>query len=122
MLGEKALKYFRQGESCSSCIFLACEDFYRIRLPEDIYKMCGGLNNGFGTGGMCSAAVTSVMFIAYYFGNDESKVRKARIYFLTSLQERMKSTSCAKLKKSCGNTIKECGELLEATIDKFSQQ
>ena len=116
MLGDIALKYYKQGESCSKCIFKACEDVYKIKLPNEIYEMCGGLNNGFGVGGMCSAAVTSVMFAAFYLGEDENR---ARIYFLTSLQEKMKSTACGKLKKNCGNAIKQCGDLLEETIEKF---
>ncbi len=120
MLGETALKYYNQGESCSKCIFLACEDMYKIKIDSSIYKMCGGLNNGFGIGEMCSAAVTAVMFIALYFCRDETKIKKARIYFLTSIQDRLKSCSCAKLKSNCGNVIRECGEALEETISEFN--
>ena len=121
MLGKRASELYRRGESCSACIFKAYEDVYGMRLPKDYYKICPGINNGFGTGGMCSAAVAAVIVLAYRL-RDETMIKQARIYFLTAVNEKLKSTSCGRLKTDCRTAVFECGEILEETIDKFEKE
>ena len=118
MLGKRASELFKRGESCSACIFKAYEDVYGTKLPKDYYKICMGINNGFGVGGMCSAAAAGVIVLACRL-RDETKIKQARIFFLSAVSDKLKSTSCGKLKNDCKTAVFECGEMLEKTIDKY---
>ena len=119
MLGEIALKHYKNGESCCTCILKACEEFYKMPLICDVYDMTSGFCNGFSINGMCSALVTGVMFISYYFKSDENKMKRARIYFFNTLHGKLGATNCGKLQKCCKKAIYESGEALEETIIKY---
>ena len=119
MLGDTAVKFYKNGEGCYTCILKACEEFYNYRLPQDICDMTAGFGNGFGVSGMCSAVVTSIMFLSYYFKNDEAKMKCARIFFLDTIHEKFGTTCCGRLQKCCKKAIYECGETLEKTINKY---
>ena len=119
MLGNIAVRYYKNGESCYTCILKACEEFYKISLPAEIYDMTSGFGNGFGVSGMCSAAVTAIMFISCYFKNDEAKMKCARIYFLDKIHEKFGTTCCGKLQKCCKKAIYESGEALEDAIKRY---
>ena len=118
MLGKRASEFYRRGESCSACVLKAYEAVYGEKLPKDLYAICPGLNNGFGIGGLCSAAAAGVIVLAYRL-RDETKIKQARIYFLSAVSDKLKSTSCGKLKSDCKTAVFECGEMLEKTIDKY---
>lgn len=119
MLGDTAVKYYKNGESCFTCILKACEEFYGITLPPDVYSMTAGFGNGFGVNGMCSAIVTGIMFISYYFKTDEAKMKCARIFFLDKIHEKFGTTCCGRLQKCCKKAIYESGEALEETIRRY---
>ena len=119
MLGETAAKYHKNGESCTACIFKACEEVYGVKFPDGVYDMNFALNNGLGINGMCSAVVTGVLFLGYYFKDDEAALGKARLYFLDNVHRRLGTSCCGKLKKCCKKAITVCGDTLEETIEKF---
>lgn len=117
MLGEKALEYHKNGISCAECIFRACEDIYKTKLPETLYYMCPALTNGFGAGSICSAAATGAMFLAYRFKNNKTVQKQARILYLAKVSEKLDTIDCCKLNKDCAHAIYTCGDLLEEVIN-----
>ena len=116
MLGDIAVRYYKADEGCYSCILLACEEFYGVKLPECIYDMLPGFAGGFGINAMCSAVVTGIMFISYYYRDDEAAMKRARIFFIDRVNAKLCTTCCGRLKKCCKRAIYECGEALEAAI------
>ena len=76
-----------------------------------IMPACGGINGGFGIGGICSGLVASVMVLGLLF--DEEEIKWKRILFLMSVQERYGSLECGRL--SALQT--DCNEFLEGIAD-----
>ena len=111
MLKTKVKSYCGLGENCSRVILRAASEEYGFSLSEDILAACGGINGGFGIGGICSGLVASVMVLGLLF--DEEEIKWKRILFLMSVQERYGSLECGRL--SALQT--DCKEILEGIAD-----
>ena len=111
MLKTKVRGYCDLGENCSRVILQAAAEEYGFSLSEDILAACGGINGGFGIGGICSGLVAAVMVLGLLF--DEEEVKWKRILFLMRVQERYGSLECGRL--SALQT--DCKEILEGIAD-----
>ena len=111
MLKTKVRNYCGLGENCSRVILQAAAEEYGFSLSKDILAACGGINGGFGIGGICSGLVAAVMVLGLLF--DEEEVKWKRILFLMRVQERYGSLECGRL--SALQT--ECNEILEGIAD-----
>ncbi|MBR5269631.1 MAG: C-GCAxxG-C-C family protein [Anaerotignum sp.] len=111
MLKTKVRGYCGLGENCSRVILQAAAEEYGFSLSKDILAACGGINGGFGIGGICSGLVAAVMVLGLLF--DEEEVKWKRILFLMKVQERYGSLECGRL--SALQT--DCKEILEGIAD-----
>ena len=111
MLKTKVRNYCGLGENCSRVILQAAAEEYGFSLSKDILAACGGINGGFGIGGICSGLVAAVMVLGLLFAEEEVKWK--RILFLMKVQERYGSLECGRL--SALQT--DCKEILEGIAD-----
>jgi len=95
----------------------AVSEKYDIKLPNDIEKMMKGISNGFGTGHICAALVSSIMAIG--LACPEREVISARMDLLDKFYNKYGTLSCSELKAEdeCKNIIVECARILDGIID-----
>lgn len=118
MLKERVRACFEKGENCSRIILQAAAEEYGIDLSEDILGACGGLQGGFGIGGMCSALVAAVMVLGLLF--EEEEVKGKRILFLICIQEHFGCMDCGRLsaeEEDCSNILLEIADILQDVIE-----
>jgi len=118
MLKEKVRAYCEAGENCSRIILQAAAEEYGIFLSEEVLAVCGGINGGFGIGGICSGLVASIMVLGLLF--DEDAVKMKRILFLIKVQERFGCLDCCRLSsldKDCCAVLEGIGEILQEVIE-----
>ena len=117
MLKERVRAYCAAGENCSRIILQAVAEEYGISLSQDILAACGGIQGGFGLGGMCSGLVAAVMALGLLF--DEEKIKWKRILFLVKVQERFGYLDCCRLSAltDCSQILEEIAEILQMVIE-----
>lgn len=109
---NKAVECYYCDCNCSQCILKAAEDYYGLRISDDIYAMCKALCAGFGIGGFCNALVAGIMLFG--FVADDSKAKRMRLMLLSEFEDRYHDFNCAKLKKE-RNGEYDCRELISFT-------
>ena len=94
----------------------AVSEKYDVKLPDDIEKMMRGISNGFGTGHICAALISSVMAIGLICPSGE--VISARMELLNKFYDKYGTLSCTSLKAldECTNIIAECAGILDGVI------
>ena len=94
----------------------AVSEKYDVSLPDELEKMMKGVNNGFGTGHICSALISSVMAIGLTCPSGE--VVSARMELLNRFYDEYGSLSCSILKATdeCSNIIANCAKILDEII------
>jgi len=94
----------------------AVSENYDIKLPDDIEKMMKGISNGFGTGHICAALVSSIMAIGLTC--PEREVISARMELLDKFHDKYGTLSCSELKTKgeCKDIIAECAGILDEVI------
>ena len=118
MLKERVRAYCAAGENCSRIILQAVAEEYGISLSQDILAACGGIQGGFGLGGMCSGLVAAVMALGLLF--DEEEIKWKRILLLIRMQERFGSLDCLRLsalEEDCSHVLEEIAEILQMVIE-----
>ena len=118
MLKERVRSYYEAGESCSRILLQAAAEEYGIFLSEDILSACGGINGGFGIGGMCSGLVAAVMVLGLLF--DEADIKAKRILFLIRIQEQFGYMDCCRLsafEEDCSILLEKMAEILQEVIE-----
>lgn len=118
MLKERVRARCDAGENCSRIILQAAAEEYGISLSEDILAACGGINGGFGIGGMCSGLVAAVMVLGLLFDEEEIKIK--RILFLIKVQERFGYLDCCRLSAlegDCSGVLEDIAEILQEVIE-----
>ncbi len=118
MLKERVRAYCMAGESCSRVILRAAAEEYGVSLSEDILAACGGINGGFGVGGMCSGLVAAVMALGLLFDEEEVKIK--RILFLVKVQEKFGGLDCCRLSalgEDCSGVLEGIAEILQEVIE-----
>lgn len=114
MLGDIAVGYYRAGYNCSQCILMASKDHYNIEFCDNCVKMCCGINNGFGFGGMCSVLIACIMVLSSLIPED---IGRNRILFAEDFNRLNGSMYCGKIKADdCETVIKNACNLLEKYI------
>lgn len=115
-LAEAALKYYRNGYNCSQCIIMAYFEIYKRKINPDIINMCGAVNNGFGTGCICSVLVAAIMIFGLIF--DEKKARKKRILLFDRFMQKYNCLNCAAISaEKCDDIIIYVCRITEELID-----
>ena len=118
MLKERVRAHCEAGESCSRIILLSVAEEYGISLSQDILSVCGGIQGGFGIGGMCSGLVAAVMALALLYDGEE--VKQKRLLFLIRAQERFGYMDCCRLSalgEDCTAILVEIAEILQEIIE-----
>ena len=118
MLKERVRAYCAAGENCSRIILQAAAEEYGILLPEEVLAVCGGINGGFGIGGICSGLVASIMVLGLLF--DEETVKIKRILFLIKAQDRFGYLDCSRLsalETDCSGVLEEIAGILQEVIE-----
>ena len=118
MLKERVRAHCEAGESCSRIILLSVAEEYGISLSQDILSVCGGIQGGFGIGGMCSGLVAAVMALGLLY--DEEEIKEKRILFLLKVQERFGYMDCCRLSvlgEDCTPLLMEIAEILQEIIE-----
>lgn len=118
MLKERIQAYCDRGENCSRIILQAAAEEYDISLSEDILAACGGIQGGFGIGGMCSGIVAAVMVLGLLLEEEEIKLK--RILFLLKVQERFCGLDCCRLSAlgtDCSSVLEGIAEVLQEVIE-----
>ena len=118
MLKEKVRAYCEAGENCSRIILQSAAEEYGISLPEEVLAVCGGINGGFGIGGICSGLVASIMVLGLLF--DEETVKIKRILFLIKAQERFGYLDCCRLSslgEDCRGVLEGIAEILQEVME-----
>ena len=118
MLKERVRAYCMAEESCSRVILRAAAEEYGVSLSEDILAACGGINGGFGVGGMCSGLVAAVMALGLLFDEEEVKIK--RILFLVKVQEKFGGLDCCRLSalgEDCSSVLEGIAEILQEVIE-----
>jgi len=117
---DKALEYYRQGYNCSQCILEAAKQKYKIPISDQSIKLCNGVCNGFGVGGICSVIVAGIMVLGLLF--DEKTVKRLRLKLITEFQNKFSYINCSQLKESmgkysCDKFITEAADLIDKIIE-----
>ncbi len=118
MLRERVRTYLDEGENCARVILRAAAEEYGIALSADVLAVCGGINGGFGVGGMCSGIVAAVMALGLLFAEEDVKMK--RILLLLRLQERFGCLDCCRLSvlgADCSGVLEEIADILQAVIE-----
>ncbi len=121
---DKVLNYYYQGYNCSQCILKAAEQKYKIPISNQSIKLCNGVCNGFGVGGICSVIVAGIMVLGLLF--DEKTVKRLRLKFITEFQDKFSVLNCSQLKEkmgeySCDKLILEAADLIDKIIEEEQQ-
>ena len=115
---EKALEYYKNGESCSRSILLATRDEYGL-VTDEVVRASAAITGGFGIGGFCSALVAGIMVIGLFF--DEAEAEKERILLMSDFQCRFSSVNCCCIMRGrdeCSDVLEFICRWLENAIDK----
>ena len=94
----------------------AVSEKHNIKLPVDIEKMMKGITNGFGTGHICSALISSIMALGLACPQEE--VISARMELLERFYDEYGTLSCTELKAldECKNIVAKCAGILDEII------
>jgi len=97
-------------------VLRAVSEKYDIKLSDDIEKMMKGISNGFGTGHICAALISSIMAIGLTCPPQE--VISARMELLDKFYDEYGTLSCTELKAldDCKNIISQCAGTLDEII------
>ena len=117
MLKKYALEYYREGYNCSQCILKAAEKVYKVKVTDEMIKMCSAVNTGFGIGGMCSTIIGGIMVFGLV--SDENTAKSMRLKLIIGFREKYGCTECAKLQKksvSCEKLIGDTADMIERII------
>jgi hypothetical protein len=117
MLSDKAIRYYRNGYSCSQCIIMASCDTYSIN--ADRSKLCSavrGISNGFGVGAMCSVPITCAIIIGMLYTN-EADVKSKRLEFMLRFNKALCSFNCSSIQHS----VKSCEQVIALGCDILSE-
>jgi C_GCAxxG_C_C family probable redox protein len=115
------MDFYRQGYNCSQSILKAAEIIYRVTLPELAIHMCGGVNGGLGTGGVCCALIGGIMTFGLLF--DEETAKGLRIQLLDRFQPLYGSINCCVLSKrihdsdDCEEIIGDIAKMVQEIIE-----
>jgi hypothetical protein len=116
---QRASEYYGAGYNCSECLLKAFSDVYGFPVPAQCYRMCGGINTGFGCGGTCSVLVAAIMIFGLLF--DKETVKKLRMQLLYEFTELRKDVNCYALKKQasgdCRAVIDEMALITQKIIN-----
>ncbi len=117
---DKALEYYNRGYNCSQCILKAAKQKYKIPISDQSIKLCNGVCNGFGVGGICSVIVAGIMILGLLF--DEKTVKRLRLKLITEFQNKFSYINCSQLKEkmgkySCDKFITEAADLIDKIIE-----
>ena len=118
MLKARIQAHCDAGENCSRVILQAAAEEYGFSLSEDILAACGGINGGFGIGGMCSGLVAAVMVLGLLY--DEEEVKLKRILFLLKAQEYFGALDCCRLSalgEDCSSLLEKIADILQEVIE-----
>ena len=117
MLKKYALEYYSEGFNCSQCILKAAEKAYKVKVTNEMIKMCSAVNMGFGIGGMCSTLVGGIMVFGLIA--DENTAKSMRLKLIIEFKEKYGCTECARLQKKaagCEKLIADTADMIERII------
>jgi hypothetical protein len=115
-LGEKALYYHNEGYNCSQCVLMAYADVYKKELSSEIINMCSAVNNGFGTGGICSVLSACVMLFGIVA--DDVTAKEMRVMLFDEFIEKYKNLNCMAVSgEGCENIILSACEITQRLIN-----
>ncbi|MDR2649686.1 MAG: C-GCAxxG-C-C family protein [Clostridiales bacterium] len=121
---ELAVKYYRKGFNCSQCILKAANIVYNIKVPEQSFNMCRGVDAGFGSGNLCCALVGGVMVFGLMFDKDVTKCMRIRLFEL--FQQKYSSIQCAALTRrmndGCEQIVADAAALTQRVIEEYRRR
>jgi len=97
-------------------VLRAVSEKHDIKLPDEIEKMLTGISNGFGTGHICAALISSIMALGLVCPHSE--VASARIELIEKFYDEYGTLSCMNLKAldECKNIVAKCSVILDEVI------
>lgn len=127
---EEAVKYYKEGYSCSESIVHAAMD--EGLCSKTLLAVASSFSGGMSSGCLCGAVAGAQMVIGYNFGkgnskNNEEIARAKAKEFIEKFKEKRKTTCCRTLsagmdfhsverKQNCAYIVEECAQILENII------
>ncbi len=118
----RAISFHSQGYNCSSCIIMAASEKFNFAIPQQISDCCGGINNGFGVGTICSALVGSIMVFGILFSEETTKLM--RLELLMRFQSKYGGLNCCMIsacREDCDEVIGDIAEYTDELILKYQK-
>lgn len=123
MFRDCALKYYEKENdwSCSETLIRAANEYYELKLSEDVLLAMSAFSGGMYVGGMCGAVSGSIAAIGILYSNGhahQSEEMKALVPELISrFQERLEVSDCTTLKEKYKTPEIRCGRMIAAAAD-----
>lgn len=125
---EKAIKYFKEGFSCSESIIKAASE--EGLCPKELLPIATAFSGGMSSGCLCGTLAAAQLINGYYFGQNNSKgnevtARQNASYLVEEFKKRNKVTCCRVLsaglqgmarKENCSKYVADVCELLEGIM------
>jgi C_GCAxxG_C_C family probable redox protein len=133
---EMALRYFKNGLSCSEATIKAFNDFYDLGLPPRLHKIATGFGGGLGESGCACGCVTGCVMALGLLAGRERVHESNRMVFLAThelhkrFREKHRSVCCRALtkkvawlsaehKKLCENYVSDAACISEDIISQW---
>jgi cysteine synthase A len=133
---EMALRYFKNGLSCSEATIKAFNDHYNLGLPPELHKISTGFGGGLGESGCACGCVTGcVMALGLLAGRDKVHESNRMVFLATHelhsrFREKHRSVCCRALtkkvewlsaehKKLCETYVSDAASISENIIQQW---
>ena len=131
-LKDKVIEYYKKENnySCSEAMIRACNDYYNLNLPEEVFLASSAFSKGMYGGHVCGAVSSSAACIGLMFSNghahDSEKMRAIVATLNAKCNEKMTSNKCVELRNiyhtpelRCSKIMEQVANILEETISQY---
>lgn len=132
-LAEHAAELYSEDDyNCAESLIRAADRYYDLHLDDHTLVTAAGFGGGVGIGNLCGALSGAVMALSVLFvrqrAHESEVVKMITSSFLEKAGQRFGSLMCIRIKEDlhteqegCLMAVTRAAELLEETVDEFSE-